>query len=226
MKKSVQWICILVGVLGLIAFVLGVAAEAMHIKADQLRVTQSGRCIYTRSPAFTMGVIATLTLMMAQIILNVAAGCLCCGTHAHYQSPLSTTIAITCLVLSWIAFIIAFFLLSAGVALNDEHNEESYFSSGCSVKTGVFAGGAVLSLVAIALGIAYYIVSSSVKISAAWMHQNRGIDMTQPQYGPSNAEPVFVPENIYAQFHENPQYYNGLEQTAPPVGEIQNSYRK
>jgi hypothetical protein len=125
-----------------------------------------------------------------------------------------------------IAFIIAFFLLLAGVALNDEHNEESYFSSGCSVKTGVFAGGVVLSLVAIALGIAYYIVSSSVKISAAWMHQNRGIDMTQPQYGPSNAEPVFVPENIYAQFHENPQYNNDLEQTAPPVGELQNSFWK
>ena len=34
MKKSVQWICILVGVLGLIAFVLGVAAEAMHTKVS------------------------------------------------------------------------------------------------------------------------------------------------------------------------------------------------
>lgn len=182
----------------MIAFVLGVAAEAMHTKADQVRVTESGRCIYTRSPAFTMGVIATLTVMMAQIILNVAAGCLCCEAHAHYQSPLSTAIAITCLVLSWISFIVAFFLLSAGVALNDEQNDESYFSSYCYVKTGVFAGGAVLSLVAVTLGIAYYIVSSSVKSSSAWMHQNRGIDMTQPPYGPSNAEPVFVPENIYA----------------------------
>jgi hypothetical protein len=89
-----------------------------------------------------------------------------------------------------IAFIIAFFLLSVGVTLNDEDNEESHFSSGFSVKTGVFVGGAVLSLVAIALGIAYYIVSSSIKISAARMHQNRGIDMTQPQYGPSNVEVV------------------------------------
>lgn len=221
-----QWICILVGVLGLVAFVLGVAAEAVHTKADQVRVTQSGECIYPRNPAFTMGVIATLTLMMAQIILNVAAGCLCCGTHVHYQSPLSTTIAIACLVLSWITFIIAFCLLSAGVALNDEHNQESYFSSDCSVKTGVFAGGAVLSLVAITFGIAYYIVSSNVKSSAAWMHQNRGINMTQPRYGPSNAEPVFVPENIYAQYHENPQYYNGLEQMAPPAGELQNSFWK
>jgi len=212
--------------LGFIAFVLGVAAEAMHTKADEVRMTQSGRCIYTHSPAFTMGVIATLTLMMAQIILNVAAGCLCCGTHAPYQSPLSTTIAIICLVLSWITFIIAFLLLSAGVALNDDHNEESYFSSNCSLKTGVFAGGAVLSLVAVTLGIAYYLVSSSVKSSAALMHQNRDIDMTRPWYGPSNAEPVFVPENIYAQYHENPQYYNGLERTTPSAGELQNSFWK
>ena len=71
------------------------------LQADQVRVTESGRCIYTRSPAFTMGVIATLTVMMAQIILNVAAGCLCCGAHAHYQSPLSTAIAMKSLVLSW-----------------------------------------------------------------------------------------------------------------------------
>eukprot|EP01018_Ginkgo_biloba_P019647 Gb_19285 [translate_table: standard] len=101
MKKSVLWICILVGVLGVIAFVLGIAAEVKHTKADEVKRTNSGRCIYPRSPALAMGVLAALALMMAQIIVNVAAGCICCGTYAPYHSPTNTTIAITCLVLSW-----------------------------------------------------------------------------------------------------------------------------
>ncbi|KAH9307294.1 hypothetical protein KI387_035205 [Taxus chinensis] len=225
MKKTVLWICILVGVLGVIAFVLGIAAEAKHNKADEVRMDESGRCIYPRSPAFVMGVIAALALMMAQILINVAAGCLCCGRHVHYQAPLNTTIAIICLVLSWVSFIIAFSVLLAGAALNDQHNEEeSFLSTYCYVvKTGVFAGGAVLSLVTVTLGIIYYIIASAVKSSAAWMHENQGVAMTQPQSVPINAQPVFVPENIYTQYYENPQYYDGSGQHTRPEAHRQNS---
>eukprot|EP01018_Ginkgo_biloba_P019646 Gb_19286 [translate_table: standard] len=131
-------------------------------------------------------------------------------------------------VLRMITFVIAFLLLLAGAALNDQHNEdESFFANYCyAVKTGVFAGGGVLSLVTVTFGIIYYIVSSTLKNAAAWRHQNQGIAMAQPQYGPSNAQPIFVPENVYAQYHENPQYYSDSQHPPPPVGQVQSSYWK
>ncbi|GLJ23826.1 hypothetical protein SUGI_0452480 [Cryptomeria japonica] len=203
----------------MIAFVLGIAAEAKHNKADEVRLNESGRCTYPRSPAFAMGVVAALALMMAQLVTNVAAGCLCCGRHVHYQAPLNTSIAIICLILSWVTFIISFSVLLAGAALNDQHNEdEAFFSTYCYVvKTGVFAGGAVLSLVTVVLDIIYYTIASAVKNSAAWMHENQDVSMTQSQSGTQNTQPVFVPENAYTQYYENPQYMEGSQQINRPA---------
>ncbi|KAF8380773.1 hypothetical protein HHK36_028267 [Tetracentron sinense] len=102
-------------------------------------------------------------------------------------------------------FVIAFLLLLTGAALNDQHGEESmYFGNYCYVvKPGVFAGGAVLSLVCVALGILYYLTLSSAKSQEnPWggpsIPNQGGIAMGQPQFPlQSTQQPVFVPEDTY-----------------------------
>lgn len=104
-------------------------------------------------------------------------------------------------------FVIAFLLLLTGAALNDQHGEEGmYFGNYYCyvVKPGVFAGGAVLSLASVTLGILYYLTLQSAKNnntnlwgSSSVPHQG-GIAMGQPQFPQqSTQEPVFVHEDTY-----------------------------
>ncbi|KAJ0013609.1 hypothetical protein Pint_21477 [Pistacia integerrima] len=107
----------------------------------------------------------------------------------------------------WFTFVIAFLLLLTGAALNDQHGEESmYFGSYYCyvVKPGVFAGGAVLSLASVALGILYYLTLNSVKNNNSNLWGNSsgphegGIAMGQPQFPPpASQDPVFVHEDTY-----------------------------
>lgn len=98
-------------------------------------------------------------------------------------------------------------MLLTGAALNDQHGEESmYFGSYYCyvVKPGVFAGGAVLSLASVALGILYYLTLNSVKNNNSNLWGNSsgphegGIAMGQPQFvPPTSQDPVFVHEDTY-----------------------------
>jgi hypothetical protein len=150
-----------------------------------------------------LGLTAALSLMIAQIIINVSTGCICCK-----RSPLPSsnwTVALICFVVSWFTFVIAFLLLLTGAALNDQHGEESvYFNYYCYVvKPGVFAGGALLSLASVILGLIYYITLTSAKIANnQWgnpsVPNQGGIAMGQPQFPPQTTqEPVFVHEDTY-----------------------------
>lgn len=100
---------------------------------------------------------------------------------------------------------IAFLLLLTGAALNDQHGLESmYFGNYYCyvVKPGVFAGGAVLSLASVTLGILYYLTFTSAKSgNNPWgssVPNQGGIAMGQPQFPPQNSQdPVFVHEDTY-----------------------------
>lgn len=216
-------ICSVVGFLGLVAAALAFAAEAKHIRAGEVSEMTGGRCIYPRSPALPLGTTSGLALLVAQLIVNISAGCLCCARGGPYRASSNRTIAIICLVVSWITFVIAFLLLMAGAALNNQHNTDMRTINGYCyvVKSGVFAGGAVLALATVTLGIFYYITASAVKKSAEWGPQNQNIAMAQPQHGQSNLQPVFVPENVYSQYSEYPQYPHGSQQPTQHVGHMQ-----
>ncbi|PIN03641.1 hypothetical protein CDL12_23841 [Handroanthus impetiginosus] len=148
--------------------------------------------------------------MIAQIIINVATGCICCRKGPH-QSNSNWTLALVCFVVSWFTFVIAFLLLLTGAALNDQHGEESlYFGNYYCyvVKPGVFAGAAVLSLASVVLGIIYYLTLISEKNrNDPWVasvpSSQGGIAMGQPQFPnpPPPSEnvqgPVFVHEDTY-----------------------------
>ncbi|KAL9426868.1 hypothetical protein AB3S75_033617 [Citrus x aurantiifolia] len=204
MERKVLALCSTVGLLGLLSAATGFGAEATRIKGSQVQITSPTQCSYPRSPALGLGLTAALSLLIAQVTINVATGCVCCRRGPH-PSNSNWTIALVCFVVSWFTFVIAFLLLLTGAALNDQHGEESmYFGNYYCyvVKPGVFAGGAVLSLASVTLGILYYLTLHSAKNSGLWgnssVPQEGGIAMGQPQFPPQRTqEPVFVHEDTY-----------------------------
>ncbi|KAL3730911.1 hypothetical protein ACJRO7_027863 [Eucalyptus globulus] len=115
-RKGVM-ICGVVGFLGLLSAAMGFAAEANRIKASEVLSAKPPQCDYPHSPAAALGLIAALTLIIAQVIINMATGCICCRRNPH-PSTSSGTIAVICFILSWITFAIVLLLLLAAAALN------------------------------------------------------------------------------------------------------------
>ncbi|KAL3837979.1 hypothetical protein ACJIZ3_022570 [Penstemon smallii] len=206
MERKVIIVCCVVGFLGLLSAATGFAAEAKKITADQIQSPSSSVCIYPRSPAVNLGLTAAVSLMIAQIIINVSTGCICCRKGPH-QSNSNWTLALVCFVVSWFTFVIAFLLLLTGAALNDQHGGDNlYFGDYYCyvVKPGVFAGASILSLASVVLGIVYYLILTSEKNRidpfSAPTQGGGGIAMGQPQIPPSqnaSSDPVFVHEDTY-----------------------------
>ncbi|WCJ27930.1 hypothetical protein M5689_009646 [Euphorbia peplus] len=207
MERKALLICCGVAFLGLLSASTGFSAEATRIKGSEVEFTSATQCTYPRSPAMALGLTSALSLMIAQVIINVATGCICCKT-TRTPSNSNWTLALVCFVVSWFTFVIAFLLLLTGAALNDQHGEESmYFGNYYCyvVKPGVFGGGAVLALASVTLGILYYFTINSSKSAnnSGWgsnpaVHSSTGIAMGHPQITPqSSQDPVFVHEDTY-----------------------------
>ncbi|URD83723.1 hypothetical protein MUK42_02171 [Musa troglodytarum] len=203
MEKRVMIFCAAAGFLGVLSAALAFAAEATRIKVSDVETTTLGECRYPRSPALALGLIAAVALIIAQTIINIVAGCICCK---KYPNPSDTNWTIDVelemqQISFWVTFIIAFVLLLSGAALNDRWGQERmYFGEFCYVvKSGVFSGGAVLSLASVALGIVYYISSVSLKnVQPCNSPQNQDIALGHPHTTPqSRTTPVFVHEDTY-----------------------------
>ncbi|KAJ8771322.1 hypothetical protein K2173_026499 [Erythroxylum novogranatense] len=205
MEKKPLLLCFVVGSLGLLSAATGFGAEATRIKGSEVQFVSATQCSYPRSPALALGLTAAVALMTAQIIINIATGCICCRRGPN-PSNSNWRLALVCYVVSWFTFVISFLLLLTGAALNDQHGEESmYFGNYYCyvVKPGVFAGGAILALASVTLGILYYLTINSAKASnGLWGNSsipNQGaIAMGQPQFPPqAPQDPVFVHEDTY-----------------------------
>ncbi|KAJ8470531.1 hypothetical protein OPV22_024874 [Ensete ventricosum] len=195
MDRKVMVVSVAVGFLGLLSAALAFAAEATRTKVSDVQTRRGGECVYPKSPALALGLISALALMMAQAIVNIVAGCICCKKHPH-PSDTNWTIGLIAFIASWVSFIIAFLLLLTGAALNDQRGQERMsFRDYCYVvKPGVFSGGAVLSLASVALAIVYYVALSSKNAQSWGADQNQGgIAMGYPP----QANPVFVHEDTY-----------------------------
>ncbi|XP_062001365.1 protein VASCULATURE COMPLEXITY AND CONNECTIVITY [Rosa rugosa] len=204
MEKKVLLVCCVAGLLGLLSAATGFGAEATRIKGSQVQFVNASQCEYPRTAALGLGFTAAVALMVAHIIINVSTGCICCKRIPR-PSNSNWTVALICFVVSWFSFVIAFLLLLTGSALNDRHGVESmYFGSYYCyvVKPGVFAGGAVLSLASVTLGIFYYMTLNSAKNNdnlCGNAVQGPAIAMGQPQFPAQNntQDPVFVHEDTY-----------------------------
>ena len=73
------------------------------LQASQVREIQPGLCSYPRSPSYALGVTAALSLLVAQIVINVASGCICCRKNP-YTSTTHWTLALVCFIISWYTF--------------------------------------------------------------------------------------------------------------------------
>ncbi|TYI71103.1 hypothetical protein E1A91_D08G271000v1 [Gossypium mustelinum] len=180
-------LCFVVALLGMISAGAGFAAAVTRVKASQVKL-DSFRQSY---------IISAATILMAQIIINVATGCFCCirrTAEPHF------TRAFCFYIISWITFIIGMGLLLAGAALNDRHDEVIVKNGGyyCYViKPGVFATGAVLAAVSSIFGVFYYQTLNSKEkgTSNVEIPNQGGIVMAQPQFPIQNSG--FVTEDAY-----------------------------
>lgn len=190
MERKAILVCCIVGFLGLLSAATGFAAEATRVKGNQVQYPSPIECIYPRSPAMSLGLTAATALIVAQMIINITTGCICCR-KAPYQSNSNWTLALICFIVSWFTCVIAFLLLLTGAALNDQHGDESLYLGGyyCYVvKPGVFAGASILSLASICLGLIYYLILNTEKnresswATASVPPPQVNIAMGQPQF--------------------------------------------
>ncbi|GAV86951.1 DUF1218 domain-containing protein [Cephalotus follicularis] len=204
MQRKALIVCSVVGFLGLLSAATGFGAEATRIKASEVQLTSPTDCSYPQTPALGLGLTASVALLVAQLIINVVSGCICCRKGPRPANP-NWTLALICFVLSWFTFVIAFLLFLTGAALNNQNGGGSmYIGNYCYVvKPGVFAGGAVLSLASVTFGIIYFLALNSVKnnndpLSNPSVSNQGGIAMGQPQFPTySGQQPVFVHEDTY-----------------------------
>ncbi|TYH07832.1 hypothetical protein ES288_A08G266000v1 [Gossypium darwinii] len=166
-----------------------------RVKASQVKLDSFRQCSYPQSPALVFSIISAATILMAQIIINVATGCFCC---IRRTAEPHLTKAFCFYIILWITFIIGTGLLLAGAALNDRHDEVIVKNGGyyCYViKPGVFATGVVLAAVSSIFGVFYYQTLKEKGTSNVEIPNQGGIVRAQPQFQIQNSG--FVNEDAY-----------------------------
>lgn len=155
METSVIVMAVVVGFFGLGSAVLGFIAEATKLTRADIEVTTT-ECVYPSNPAFALGLLAALLLLVAQIIVSAVTGCCgCCKPRGGGSSGPRRNIGVVLSVLSWIAAAIAELFFVQGAAWNAPVTRE--IKEGCYYASdGVFRRAAVLSIFATVLGIKSY----------------------------------------------------------------------
>ncbi|XP_020200941.1 uncharacterized protein [Aegilops tauschii subsp. strangulata] len=179
----------IMGSLGVLSAILGFSAEGTKLTVWTV-YRYRGVCLYPQNPALGLGVCAAIFLIVGQIIFAVVGGCCGCCKSRAIPSETNRVIGVVCAVFSWIAAVVAFGLLVEGAKWNDTGTRYSSGYGGCYVlKDGIFAGGAVLTLVATALGLTSYIMLSTQPAATATATAaatpplgGAGIAMGQPQF--------------------------------------------
>lgn len=168
-------ICAVVGILGLSSVILGFVAEATKIKMSQV-MFNGFNCVRPHSPATALGLVAVLAIILAQIIISVATGCICCcckrGSHPNRSNWIKAQI---CFVFSWITVVIAALVLLLASSYNSYNSTVRCYVT----KPGVFAAGAILCLASVVLGLASYILSLQKNSNNLFQGD---IAMAQPQF--------------------------------------------
>ncbi|KAK1274464.1 hypothetical protein QJS04_geneDACA012264 [Acorus gramineus] len=135
--------------LSLVAFTTCIAAEFEKNKGKDLKL--DGRlCSLPESPAFGLGITASICLSIAQIVGTSFAGIqLCSRKNKPAGQTRRTATPISLMVLSWISFGLAIILLGASSSMNSRQPYgKGWLDGNCYVvKDGVYSGAAVLVVV-------------------------------------------------------------------------------
>ncbi|XP_006655357.2 protein MODIFYING WALL LIGNIN-1-like [Oryza brachyantha] len=156
MDKKVIIVSTVVGSLGLLSAILGFSAEGTKITISDIRVV-GDECLYPQNAANALAISGAVFLLMAQIAVSAIGGCCGCCKSRSIPSETKRIIGVVCAVVSWIAAGFAWVLFVVGATGNGDGSRATW--PDCYVlKDGIFAGAAVLALVATAFGIASYVM--------------------------------------------------------------------
>ncbi|XP_062181050.1 uncharacterized protein LOC133885361 [Phragmites australis] len=220
MDKTLIIVSAVVGSLGVLSAILGFSAEGTKLTPSDI-IVYGDECIYPQNPALALGVCSAIFLLVAQITISAVGGCCGCCKSRAIPSETKRIVGIVCAVSSWIAAVIAWVLLVAGAAWNANVSRdtapECYY-----LKDGIFAGAAVLTLAATALGITSYVMlprqPADAAAAAASAPNKPGEQL--PPAGIALGHPQ-IPPPKYPQCPAQPQGYEQAQfqpPTAPPQG--------
>jgi len=169
--------------LHLIAFVLAVGAERRRSSAKVLpdKYDEQKYCVYDSDASTAYGLAAFGLLLISHTMVNGVTKCMCFGKGLVTGSY--TTWAVFFYIFSWVSFLGAEACLLAGSARNAYHTKyRAMFGaqdlSCATLRKGVFAAGAALSLLSMVGSILYYFAHSKADTGGWEKHQNEGLGMT------------------------------------------------
>ncbi|XP_027365740.1 uncharacterized protein LOC113872407 [Abrus precatorius] len=175
-------ILVLIISLHLIAFVFAVGAERRRSEAKVVPDEYDDRtfCVYTTDASTVYGLAAVALLLLSHAVLNAVTRCLCCGKGL--VSGCSATCAVISFVLSWISFLGAEACLLAGSARNAYHTKYrgvfgAHDLSCATLRKGVFAAGATLTLLSMLASVLYYWAHSKADTGFWEKHHNEGLGL-------------------------------------------------
>ncbi|XP_022734210.1 uncharacterized protein LOC111287808 [Durio zibethinus] len=174
--------------LHLIAFVFAVGAERRRSFAKVVpdQYDEKTYCVYSTDASTVYGLCAFGLLLLSQTIVNGVTRCLCFG-KGLLTGGSSTTCAIFFFVFSWISLLGAEACLLAGSARNAYHTKYRGIFGGddlscATLRKGVFAAAAALTLLSLLGSIFYYWAHSRADTGGWEKHQNEGLGMTSSSY--------------------------------------------
>ncbi|KAI7745307.1 hypothetical protein M8C21_003905 [Ambrosia artemisiifolia] len=181
MAVSISVLVVIVS-LHLLAFVLAIGAERRRSTAKVVpdEYDEYDYCVYASDASTVYGLSAFGLLLISQTVVNGVTKCLCFG-KGLVRSWLKS-VAIFFFVLSWVSFLGAEACLLAGSAKNAYHTKYRGIYGGnelsCeTLRKGVFAGGAALTLISMIASIVYYVVHLKAD-TGGWERHENGLSMT------------------------------------------------
>ncbi|KAK4260784.1 hypothetical protein QN277_003856 [Acacia crassicarpa] len=173
--------------LHLIAFVLAIGAESRRSKAKIMPDEYDDRtfCVYDTDASTVYGLAAFALLLVSQVVVLGVTRCLCFGKGL--VTGRSSTCATLFFIFSWITFLGAEACLLAGSARNAYHTKyRGAFGqnnlSCATLRKGVFAAGAALTLLSLLTSIAYYWTHSRADTGGWEKHQNEGVGLAASNF--------------------------------------------
>jgi len=161
----------------------------------------TSQCIMPANKTFSLSVAAAFLLLLVQVLLTAAGGCLCCNYKIDkLASP--APLAIKSLIVSWVLSIVAviFYFYGAGVSSNHHArpNPRPLFpattsaSCGYAIDSWVLASAALMTLLATVSGVTYYLAASRVFLIHTWLGQPQfSIKVAHPE-APRGPTPLTI----------------------------------
>ncbi|CAI9096139.1 OLC1v1032220C1 [Oldenlandia corymbosa var. corymbosa] len=180
-------ILVLITSLHLIAFVFAVGAERRRstavVKPDEY--DEKTYCAYASDASTVYGLCAFGLLLISQTVVNGVTKCLCFGKGM--MGGRTTTCAVFFFIFSWVTFLGAEVTLLAGSARNAYHTKyRGIFGvdhmSCATLRKGVFAAGAALTLLSMIGSIFYYWAHSKADTGGWEKQDSEGVGMTASHF--------------------------------------------